>query len=124
MKRDLRTKDELGTLFDENPALGALYYQLKSTPNVTVEPDGSGACVFKVYRAGIMGPFEAFLWVNLTLHKSYVQWRGQGDRQEQCRELWGSVVKDRSNPDGSELKQDVEIDTIYRIAREYAKLEA
>jgi hypothetical protein len=123
-KRPIRADGELKGLFERNPTIRMLYDRLQEIPNLKVVPDGTGRCVFKVYREGHMGQYEGFLWVNLTLHKSYVQWRGQGERQEQCRELWGTVVKDRSNPDGSELKQDVEIDTIYRITGDYAKLES
>jgi hypothetical protein len=122
MKRSLRTPEELFQIFDEDPGLGVLYYTLAAIDNVTVQADGTGDGVFKVYLAHRMGQFEAFLWVNQTLHKSYVQWIHQADNADRCHELWGPVVKNRSNPDGSELNRDTDAETIVRIAKQYAAI--
>jgi hypothetical protein len=122
MKRRLRTTDDLRQIFDKDPALKRLYDALDEIDNVIVQPDGTGASVFKVYLSHRMGRFESFLRVYRSLERSYVQWLHQGDHAKQCQELWGPVVKDPSNSDGSQLNRDVTVDTIVRIARQYADI--
>ena len=124
MKRTLRTPDELFEIFDNAPTLGALYYSLAGIENITVQPDGTGESVFKVYLTGRLGKFEAFLWVNRKLDKSYIQWLHQAELADRCRELWGDVVKNRDNPDGSELQSGIDTDSIIRIAKRYAAVGA
>ena len=120
MKRRLRTAEELRQIFDEDPELKSLYDALGAIKNVTVQPDGRGSGVFNVYMSNRMGQYESFLRVNKTLHKSYVCWSHQSDFIDDCRKLWGTVVKNRSNPDGSELKRNINAETIIRIAKQYA----
>jgi len=124
MKRTLRTPDELFRIFDDAPHLGALYYTLAGLDGITVRPDGTGDSLFKVYLRNRTGQYEAFLWVSRTLHKSYVQWLHQAENADRCRELWGPVVKKDSNPDGSELKPDVDPERIIRLVRQYAEIAA
>jgi predicted phosphatase len=44
---------------------------------------------------------EAFLWIHVPTHKSYVQWARQSD-VALCRETWTNM-KSPSNADGSQL---------------------
>jgi hypothetical protein len=120
MKRRLRTPDDLRQMFSEDPALESLYDALGAIDHITIQPDGTGSGVFKVYLSHRMGRFEAFLWVNRSLSRSYVQWLHQGEYAKQCNELWGPVVRNRSNPDGSQLNRDINADTIIRITKQYA----
>jgi hypothetical protein len=122
MKRRLRPSEDLDQFFADDPALKRLYDALNALDKVTVQPDGTGSGLFKVYLSNRMGQYEAFLWINQTLHRSYVQWLRQADFADQCRDLWGPVVKNRSNPDGSELKRDIDHDTIIRITQQYASI--
>jgi hypothetical protein len=122
MKREHRPEAEFAGLLAEHQDIGDLHSKLEGVPGLVCRPDGEGSCLFKVYLEGRLGPYESFLRVNKELHKSYVQWRHQGDLSEECRAQWGTVVKNRSNPDGSELDPKVDVETIVRITTQYAEL--
>lgn len=122
MERKLRAASEFDRLLAEQPDIAELHAELVEIPNLVVQPDGTGSSLFKVYLKSHTEQFEAFLWMNATLHKSYVQWSHQRELAEECRAVLGTVVKERSNPDGSELQREVGVETIARIARQYAEL--
>ena len=122
MKRELRSTDEFRRTLEAHPNLQGLYVALTLIKNVTVQHDGTGECLFKVYRPGHTGPYEAFLWVFQRLDKSYVQWAYQGEHTARCREVLSPIVKNPSNPDGSELRHDVDVETIQRLVSEYADI--
>jgi hypothetical protein len=124
LKRRLRTSEELDQIFRENPDRERLYGELKALENVVVQPDGTGAAVFKVYLPGRMGWYEAFLRVNMPLDGSYVQWAHQGGHVGLCRDLWGSLVRNRKNPDGSQLQEHVDVDSVLETIKRYAELAA
>jgi hypothetical protein len=94
--------------------------ELQKIVGLEIKADGSGDIEFKVQLSGRTGNYASFLWVNSTLEKSYVQWHHQGVTSDICRQVWGPLVKNRDNGDGSELHRDVTVDEIIRAAKEYA----
>lgn len=123
MKRKMRTEGDVRQVFDRYPDVARLYNELSRIDGITVQLDGNGECVFKVYLTGMTGPFESFLWVYKSIEKSQVGWSGQlPELREVCREIWSGAVLSPSNVHGSQLQRGVEIDLIVRIAKRYANV--
>jgi hypothetical protein len=123
---DRRIRQEyVESAFRRHPEIKRLYDQLRWLDALRVDIDGNdgtsrhGKSLFGVYLADRTGPYSAFLWVNEDLAKSYVQWQHQEGDLETCRCVFADAVRNQDNKDGAELIDDIDCDTVLRLAKEY-----
>ncbi len=121
VKRRIRPEEELDRIFRQWPHIERLYKELDDFKQVKIQADGTGSSVFKVYLPGRMGSYEVFLRVNKPLDESYVQSAHQGDHERLCRDIWGPLVRNRKNPDGSQLRPQIDVDTVLEATKQYTE---
>ena len=118
MKRQERSDEEFTQKLRGDSQLLALFDALKSDERLTIQADGTGSCVFKVYLRGQTGPKEGFLRAMTPLDQSYVDWYQQST---ECRDAFTSIVKRDTNKDGSQLRSGVSLDEVVQAVLRFAE---